>query len=41
MFSDDYTTLYPLKIDEDNEAGTSVFTKEEIENMNMVTVIVS
>ncbi len=40
-FSDEYRTLYPYSVDKKNEGGTQVFTKEEIEQMNVVTDIVS
>ena len=40
-FSDEYSTLYPYSVDKENEGGTQVFTKEEIEQMNVVTDIVS
>ena len=40
-FSDEYSTLYPYSVDKQNKGGTQVFTKEEIEQMNVATDIVS
>ena len=41
LFSDEYGTMYPHFIDKQNEGGTNVFTKDEIDQMDVVTVIVS
>ena len=40
-FSDEYDTLYPYAPDSKNSANFYVYTKEEIEKMNIVTDIVS
>ena len=40
-FSDEYKTLYPYAPDPNNNANFFVYTKEEIEQMNIVTDIVS
>ena len=39
--SDDYETLYPYAPYSYNEGGTLIFTKDEIDQMNVVTVVVS
>ena len=41
MFSDEYETLYPFNVEKMNEGATYIFTKEEIDKMNVVTDIVS
>ena len=41
LFSDEYETLYPFNVEKMNEGATYVFTKEEIDKMNVVTDIVS
>ena len=41
LFSDEYGTMYPHFIDKQNEGGTHVFTRDEIDQMDVVTVIVS
>ena len=40
-FSDKYETLYPYATQKRNEGSTTMFTKEQIEEMNVVTEIVS
>ena len=39
--SDEYGTLYPYATTKNNEGTTTMFTKEQIEEMNVVTEIVS
>ena len=41
FFSDEYVTLYPYTTVKGKEGTTTMFTKEEIDQMNVVTEIVS